>query len=338
MTGILLRIVLPRLLSGLLMVVLVSVLVFVVLRQLPIDPVGMSLPPGATEADRLALTREFGLDRPVAEQYLRWATGLLRGELGVSVNLRRQVGPLIGAVLPATLELVIAAMVLGTGFGIAGGLLLFAARRTVWEGAGDVLSSVLVSVPEFVWAIAGILLFGVWLHILPFIGRIDPDHAIPVRTGLMLVDTLLAGQPAAFADAIAHLALPALALGITLAPLVTRVLRSSLLGVIVEDFIQMARLRGLTERQVLTRHALRNAALPTLSLVGVQAGFMFGGTLLVEVIFGWPGLGNLMVTAVRSGDIPVIQAAALVYCLGVLVINLAVDLAYLALNPRLRLR
>ncbi len=336
--GVILRIVLPRLLSGVLMVVLVSVLVFVVLRQLPIDPVGMSLPPGATEADRLALTREFGLDRPVAEQYLRWAGGLLRGQFGESVNLRRQVGPLVGAVLPATLELVVAAMALGTVAGIGGGLVLFAIRGTVWEGVGNVLTSVLVSVPEFVWAIAGILLFGVWLHALPFIGRIDPDQACPARTGLMLVDTLLAGRPGAFLDALAHLALPATALGITLAPLVTRVLRSSLLGVIVEDFIHLARLRGLTERQVLARHALRNAALPTLSLIGVQAGFMFGGTLLVEVIFGWPGLGNLMVTAVRSGDIPVIQAAALVYCLGVLIINLAVDIAYLSLNPRLSLR
>ena len=177
----LLRVVLPRLLSGLLMVVLVSILVFVVLRQLPIDPVGMSLPPGATEADRLALTREFGLDRPVPEQYLRWASGLLHGEFGVSVNLRRQVGPLVGAVLPATLELVAVALVLGTMFGVGSGLVLFAVRNTMWEGAGDVVTSVLVSVPEFVWAIAGILLFGVWLHALPFIGRIDPDYAIPCR-------------------------------------------------------------------------------------------------------------------------------------------------------------
>ncbi len=333
-----LRAILPRLLAALMMVVLVSVLVFVMLRQLPMDPVGMSLPPGATEADRLALTREFGLDRPVAEQYLRWGAGLLRGEFGVSVNLRRAVGPLIASVVPATAELVAAGLLLGTVFGIGGGLVLFAVRRTPWEGVGDVLTSILVSVPEFVWAIGGILLFGVWAHALPFIGRVDPQNVVAARTGFMLLDTLLAGRPAAFADALAHLALPATALGITLAPLVTRILRSSLLGVIVEDFVQMARLRGLTERQVLTRHALRNAALPTLSLIGVQAGFMFGGTLLVEVIFGWPGLGNLMVTAVRSGDIPVIQAAALVYCLGVLLINLVVDLAYLRLNPRLRLR
>ena len=330
------RVVALRLASGVLMLLLISLLVFVVLRQLPIDPVGMSLPPGATEADRAALTHEFGLDRPVPEQYLIWVRGLLRGELGLSVNLRRQVGPLVAEVLPATVELVACALVLGIAAGLVGGLVLFTVRRSRWELAGDVLTSVLVSVPEFVWAIAGILLFGVWLRVLPFIGRIDPEAAVPARTGFMLLDTLLAGRPGAFVDALAHLALPAAALGLTLAPLIARVLRSSLLGVFVEDFVVLARLRGLTEWQILNRHALRNAALPTLSLVGVQAGFMFGGTLLIEVIFGWPGLGNLMVSAVRSGDIPVIQAATLVYCVGVLLITLAVDVTTVALNPRLR--
>ena len=332
------RIVALRLVSGILMLILISLLVFVVLRQLPIDPVGMSLPPGATEADRAVLTHEFGLDRPIAEQYVHWATTLLHGQFGQSVNLRRQVGPLVAAVLPATVELVLCALVLGIVAGLLGGLLLFAVRQTRWELVGDVLTSVLVSVPEFVWAIAGILLFGVWLHALPFIGRTDPDEIVPIQTGFMLLDTVLAGRPGAFADALAHLALPATALGLTLAPLIARVLRSSLLGVIMEDFIGLARLRGLTEWQVLHRHALRNAALPTLSLVGVQAGFMFGGTLLIEVLFGWPGLGNLMVTAVRSGDLPVIQAATLVYCVGVLLITLAVDVLAMTFNPRLRTR
>ncbi len=330
------RIVGLRLASGVLMLVLISLLVFVVLRQLPIDPVGMSLPPGATEADRAALVHEFGLDRPVPEQYASWVRGLLHGDLGQSVNLRRAVGPLVAEVLPATVELVLCALALGVLFGVLAGLALFAVRRTRWELAGDVLTSILVSVPEFVWAIGGILLFGVWLRVLPFIGRSDPDETVPVRTGFVLLDTVLTGRSGAFVDALAHLALPAAALGLTLAPLIARVLRSSLLGVIVEDFIQLARLRGLSEGQLLRRHALRNAALPTLSLIGVQAGFMFGGTLLIEVIFGWPGLGNLMVTAVRSGDIPVIQAATLVYCVGVLLITLAVDITTVALNPRLR--
>jgi peptide/nickel transport system permease protein len=133
-----------------------------------------------------------------------------------------------------------------------------------------------------------------------------------------------------------HLVLPALALAIGLAPLIMRVLRSSLLEVILDDYVTQARLRGVPERTILLRHALRNAALPTVSLIGVQAGFMFGGTVLVEVIFGYPGLGNLMVDAVRNHDLPVIQAVALVYCLLVLGINALVDVLYLVINPKLR--
>ncbi len=332
----LLRIVLPRLLSGLLMVILVSMLVFVVLRLLPIDPVGSALPPGATEAERQAVMKEFGLDRPVPEQYVRWAGNLAQGKFGTSINLRTDVGPPLAQALPATLELVASALVVGIAIGVGGGLLLFSVRGTALEPVGNIVTSILVSVPEFVWAIFGVLLFGVWWQVLPFIGRIDSGFVVNEVTGFMLIDTLLAGQGAAFRNAFMHLVLPAVSLGLAFAPMVTRILRSSLLTVILEDFIHFARLRGLGEREVLMTHAFRNAALPTLSLIGVQAGFMFGGTLLVEAIFGWPGLGNLMVTAARGGDMPMIQGAALIYCLGVLVINLIVDLTSVALNPRLR--
>ena len=130
--------------------------------------------------------------------------------------------------------------------------------------------------------------------------------------------------------------LPTLALALALSPLVMRVLRSSLLETILDDYVTMARLRGLSERRILIRHALKNAALPTLSLIGVQAGFLFGGTLLVEVIYSYPGLGNMMVEAVRNQDLPIIQGVALTYCLVVLVLNALVDIAYLVLNPRLR--
>lgn len=335
---ILTRLLIPRLASGIMMLALVAILVFAVLRILPIDPVGMSLPPGATEADRAALRAQFGLDRPVVEQFGRWFGGLLSGDFGTSINLRRDAGGLVLSVLPATLELVAAALAFGIAVGVASGLALFAVRGTWAETAGDILSSILVSIPEFVWALLAILVVGVWLGALPFIGRIDPGYAVPAWTGFLLVDTLAAGRPDAFVNALAHLVLPATALGLALAPLITRILRSSLLGVIVEEYVQLARLRGLTEREVLLRHALPNATLPTLSLIGVQAGFMFGGTLLIEVIFGWPGLGSLLVQAVRTGDIPIIQAAALSYCAAVLVINLAVDLATLALDPRLRAR
>jgi ABC-type dipeptide/oligopeptide/nickel transport system permease component len=191
-------------------------------------------------------------------------------------------------------------------------------------------------VPEFLWAILLILSLGVGLRLLPFIGRVDAQISVPPLTHFLLLDSLIAGPPGAFLSVLAHLALPALALALALAPLIMRVLRSSLIDTYAEDYITLARLRGLSERRILWRHALKNAALPTLSLIGVQAGFMFGGTLLVEVIYSYPGIGSLMVDAVRNNDLPLIQGVAVTYCIVVLVINTAVDIGYLVLNPRLR--
>jgi ABC-type dipeptide/oligopeptide/nickel transport system permease component len=156
-------------------------------------------------------------------------------------------------------------------------------------------------------------------------------------TGFLLLDTLLTGRPDMFFDAIKHMILPAFALGIAFSPTIMRVLRSSLLDVYHEDYIQQARLRGISERRVLVRHGLKNAVLPTLSLMGVQFGILFGGTLLVEVIYSYPGLGNLMVDAVRNADLPIIQAVGLTYCVVVLIINTIVDALYLVLNPKLRI-
>jgi peptide/nickel transport system permease protein len=193
-----------------------------------------------------------------------------------------------------------------------------------------------MSVPEFLWAILLILGLGVGLRLLPFIGRVDAQITVPTVTHFLLLDSLIAGKPGAVASVLAHLALPALALALALAPLIMRVLRSSLIDTYAEDYITLARLRGLSERRILWRHALKNAALPTLSLIGVQAGFMFGGTLLVEVIYSYPGIGSLMVDAVRNNDLPLIQGVAVTYCIVVLAINTAVDIGYLVLNPRLR--
>ena len=196
----------------------------------------------------------------------------------------------------------------------------------------------MMAIPEFLWAILLILSVGVGLQLLPFIGRLGPGIALPPSiTGFLLIDAALSGSFAALRSALLHLMLPALALAIGLAPLVMRVLRSSLFETFQDDYVGQARLRGLSERRILLRHVLPNAALPTISLIGVQAGFMFGGTVLVEMIFAYPGLGALMVDAVRNHDLPVIQAVALVYCVLVLGINALVDVAYLAVNPRLRL-
>jgi len=315
----------------------VSALVFVILRLLPTDPVAMLLPPGATPEAYESLRVELGYDRSIVEQYGVWIGRMLSGDLGVSTYFRRPVGELIATALPNTVELVLAGLVVGAGLGILGGLAMFTTRDGAGEAALDVGSTAMMSIPEFLWALLLILALGVALPVLPFFGRLGPEVATPAAiTGFLLLDSLLTGRLDAFASALAHLALPALALAIALAPLVMRVLRSSLLETVHDDYVAAARLRGLSERRILMRHALPNAALPTISLIGVQAGFMFGGTVLVEVIFGYPGLGNLIVDAVRNNDLPVIQAVALVYCVLVLGLNALVEVLYLVVNPKLR--
>lgn len=332
-----LQILLRRLVLALPIVLAVSALVFVILRLLPADPVGMSLPPGATTADFERIRRELGFDRPIPVQYLIWLKGFLAGDLGASIHFRRPVADLVRVALPNTVELVAAGLVLGVIAGVAGGLLMFSFRDRAAEQAIDLASTAMMSIPEFLWALLLILALGVAIPLLPFVGRMAPDLALPPAvTGFLLLDSLVSGRLDVLGSVALHLVLPSLALAIALAPLIMRVLRSSLLETILDDYVTQARLRGIPERTILVRHALRNAALPTISLIGVQAGFMFGGTILVEVIFGYPGLGNLMVDAVRNHDLPVIQAVALVYCLLVLAINALVEVLYLAVNPRLR--
>jgi len=234
------------------------------------------------------------------------------------------------------LELAIIAMLIAAALGVCGGLLLFRLRGTALEAAGDLGSMVLLSIPEFLWGLILLFVFGVILQLLPFTGRLSPGFARPSITGFFLLDTLLIRRPDMFYDALAHMVLPALALGLAFSPALMRVLRSSLLDVYHEDYIEQARLRGISENRILIRHALKNAALPTLTLAGVQFGILFGGTLLVEIIYSYPGLGNLMVDAVRNADLPIIQAVGLTYCVVVLLINMGVDSLYLVINPRLR--
>jgi peptide/nickel transport system permease protein len=214
-------------------------------------------------------------------------------------------------------------------------LLYYAQKGRIGRIAADSAVVTGLSVPSFLWAIFFILLVGVAFPILPFSGRISGDTALPHLTGFLLIDFLLEGRLRDWGDAAEHLLLPALALALSFAPSVIRVLRSGLIDAAQDDYVTFARQRGLPERRILAHHMLRNAALPAVTLIGVQFGFLFGGTLLVELIFSFPGLGNLTVQAVRNHDLPLIQGAALVYCAVVLLINATVDALYVVLNPRL---
>jgi peptide/nickel transport system permease protein len=315
---------------------LLSMVVFFVLRALPADPLAMLLPPNATQADADVVRHALGLDRSIAYQYMIWLRDALTGNLGSSISFREPVTRLIANALPATLELSFVGLALALIISIPGGLLLYGTRGTIIENVLDVLVVCMLSIPAFLWAIFLLLGFGVMLGWLPFAGRVDSGVVMPSGTGFLLIDYLVAFQWSSWQNALAHLVLPATALALGFSPLVIRVLRSSLLESSEDHYVTVARQRGLNERQIILAHMLRNSALPTITLIGAQFGFLFGGTLLVETIFSYPGIGNLMVQAVRNHDLPLIQGIALVFCVITLLINTIVDVLYVVLNPKLR--
>jgi peptide/nickel transport system permease protein len=317
------------------MLALVSVVVFVILRAIPADPIAMMLPPGATMADAAALRAKFGLDLPLPEQYWIWLQHAVTGDLGESIFFRVPVRGLLALTFPATAELSLMSLLIALVLSLPGGLLCYAQKRPVGRVLADIGIITSLSVPSFLWAIFFILLVGVAIPILPFAGRVSGDIVLPNLTGFLLIDFLITGEMQNWANAALHLLLPASALALSFAPSVIRVLRSGLIDAAHDDYVTFGRQRGLPERRLLVNHMLRNAALPTVTLIGVQFGFLFGGTLLVELIFSFPGLGNLTVQAVRNHDLPLVQGAALVYCAVVLLTNATIDALYVVLNPRL---
>ena len=317
-------------------ILLLSMVVFIVLRALPADPLALLLPPNATQADAEVVRKSLGLDRSIPVQYAIWLRDALHGNLGNSISFREPVLRLIANALPATLELSFVGLALALLISVPGGLLLYGTRGTFVETILDVLVVCMLSIPSFLWAIFLMLGFGVMLGLLPFSGRVDSGIVIPSGTGFLLIDYFVTFQWDYWRNAFAHLVLPASALALGFSPLVVRVLRSSLLDASEDHYVTVARQRGLSERQIILSHMLRNSALPTITLIGAQFGFLFGGTLLVETIFSYPGIGNLMVQAVRNHDLPLIQGIALVFCVTTLLINTIVDVLYVVLNPKLR--
>jgi peptide/nickel transport system permease protein len=239
--------------------------------------------------------------------------------------------------LPATLELAVTALVLATG----GGVLLGACsvwRRRSWLESGAVsLGTLGIAVPNFVWGLLLIVLFGAILQLLPISGRIAPEYEAAEVTGFVVVDVLLRRDPAALGSVFAHLILPASALALPLLAAVFRTIRSDLLGALGEEYVVTERMKGLGEARILFWRALRNALIPTATLIGVQFGFLIGGTVLIETIFAWPGIGQLTLQAFQYRDFPLIQGIVLVYAVTVILSSLAVDVAYAFLNPRVRL-
>ncbi|RGP35913.1 ABC transporter permease [Pseudotabrizicola alkalilacus] len=331
-----LRILARRLLAIIPVFVVVTILVFGALRILPVDPAQMSLPPSATIEQVEAKREAMGLNRPIWEQYTIWAKGAVAGDLGESSQYRMSTAAVVLDRLPATIELVICALVFAVGVGVGGGLLVFSARDTVLETVGLVVISAVMALPDFLLALLFILVLGVLMPIFPVNGRLEPGMQVPTQTGFLLIDALLTGDFRAFFSALHYIALPVMALGLAFSPTIMRVLHASLVNTYQQSYILQARLRGLSGREILFGQALKNAMLPVVILVGTQFGGLFGGTLLVEMIFSFPGLGNLMVKAMQTSDLSVIMAISLIYCATTLLFNSLADaLAYL-LNPRLR--
>jgi ABC-type dipeptide/oligopeptide/nickel transport system permease component len=314
----------------------VAVVVFVLLRVVPGDPVSMMISPGAGPADIAALKAHYGLDAPLPTQFWIWIRGVVVGDFGTSIVLHLDVTEILLNRLPATIELAVLALVVaiavGGGIAIAGTLF----RRTAAEAAIDGLNSVFLAVPDFIWALALVLLFGVALPILPLTGRIDPALAVGFATRFYLLESIVTGRFAVAADILAHMVMPALALALPLAAVIVRLLKQSLKEAMVQDYVLLARIKGFSELRLIVQEALRNAVGPTLALTGVQFTFLIGGTVIVERIFSYPGLGNLAIDAVIGRDFPLIQGLILLFGLIFILINLAVNVAVALLNPRLR--
>jgi peptide/nickel transport system permease protein len=325
-----------RLVSAIPTLFMLSLIVFVVLRLIPADPLAMMLPPNATPADAAALRHQLGLDKPIPVQFVIWLVNALHGNLGASISFQQPVSILIGSTLPATLELCLAALAISLIISVPGGVFAYSVTDRRGEFPVSLGVVLMQSIPSFLWALLLISVLGVWLPVLPFSGRLGDGIPMPHLTGFLLIDFLLKGDWRDWISAFTHLVLPSLALAFGFAPLVIRVLRSSLLDQRNESYVGVARLRGVSESRILWRHMLKNAALPALTMIGVQFGFLLGGALLVEMIFSFPGVGNLMVQAVRSNDLVLIQGIAIVFCALMLIINAVVDTLYVTMNPRLR--
>jgi ABC-type dipeptide/oligopeptide/nickel transport system permease component len=314
----------------------VAVIIFVLLRVVPGDPIAMMISPGASSADIAALRAHYGLDASLPVQFLVWAKNLLHGDFGTSISLHRDVLSILAERLPATLELAVAALVFAVLLG--GAMAIFAVMMgdNPISPLIDTVNGLFLAVPDFIWAFVLVLLFGVFTPVLPLSGRIDPSIDTNFATPFYLIESLLTLRFAIFFDVLRHMIMPTLALGIPLAAVITRVLKESLREAMVQDYVLLARLKGMSKLRLILQEALRNAIAPTLALTGVQFTFLIGGTVIVERIFSYPGIGNMAVDAVINRDLPLIQGLTLVFGGLFIIVNMIVDLMVMKTNPRLR--
>lgn len=284
-----------------------------------------------------AAKKRWGLDRSIPERYVIYVDNLAHGDLGTSFRTKQPVLTDLAQRLPATLELVICAMILGAFAGILLGVVSAQFRDTPADHIARFLSLLGSCIPMFWLGLLLLYLFSVQSHFLPGPGRLDiRSDPPPTVTGFMLIDTLLDGNWASFLDALRHLILPSLVLGWSVTGIVSRMVRASMLDVLSQDFILMARAKGASAARVMIRHALRNALIPALTIIGFTFAYLITGSVLVESVFSWPGIGSYAVEAARALDYPAITGVTIIGGLGFLIANLLTDIAYAAADPRMR--
>ncbi len=317
----------------------VTIVAFLFIRLLPGDPVLLLAGERGLSPERYAeLMAQFGFDRPLWQQYLEYLTGILHGDLGDSIVTKKPVLSEFAALFPATLELSLTAMIFAVVLGLPAGVIAAVRRGSVFDHA--VMSTALVgySMPIFWWGLLLIIVFSGWLGWTPVSGRISLLYYFPTPTGFMLIDSLLSGEKGAFASAVSHLILPAIVLGTIPLAVIARQTRSAMLEVLGEDYVRTARAKGLAPRRVVGLHALRNALIPVITTIGLQAGLLLAGAILTETIFSWPGVGKWLVDSIFRRDYQVVQGGLLLIAGIVMLVNLAVDVAYGLVNPRIRHR
>ncbi|QXL84851.1 ABC transporter permease subunit [Comamonas sp. NLF-1-9] len=314
-----------------------TLLAFILIRLVPGDPIETLAGERGIDPERHAqLLKEYGLDRPVLVQYGIYIARVLQGDLGKSMITQAPVLQEFGQLFPATVELALCAIVFALLVGIPAGIIA-AVKRNSWLDHGVMgVSLTGYSMPIFWWGLLLILLFSVQLDLTPVSGRISVQYFIEPTTGFFLIDTLLADEPGAFGSALGHLVLPAIVLGTVPLAVIARMTRSAMLEVLGEDYIRTARAKGLSTVRVVGVHALRNALIPVVTIIGLQVGVLFTGAILTETIFSWPGVGKWLIEAISRRDYPVLQGGILLLGTVVMAVNLLVDITYGIINPRVR--
>lgn len=326
-----------RLLLSIIALLGISLLVFVLSHVVPGDPARMAAGPQARAEQVESVRKEFGLDKPLPEQYLIYMNNLIHGNLGKSLQSRRPVLDDIQDYFPATLELTLIATLLAIIIGIMMGILSAIYKDSWIDHVTRILSLTGVSMPVFWLGIILVIIFYRQLGLLPFGGRISPSISAPEHiTGMYLLDSLVTGNWQALGSSILYIILPAVTLASNSVAVVSRMTRASLLETIHEDYIRTAKGKGLSNRAILMKHALRNALIPVITIIGLQFGSLLGGAFLVEVIFSWPGIGNYAMKSILFLDYNGIIGVTLLTGLTYMLVNILVDIIYIVVDPRMR--